>query len=252
MTGLREHLVAGGLAGPVATPRDNNLRAMRRLAAGDPRAWFGLAPRPLSFDDVLALMAERCGVSPDASFTDGVDTIDPDRSVERLGALAERLARAARDRVDVFLATGHPAGLLAIHLPVAAALRAAGCRVLTPDEGADVGYLDRVRELRYVGGVAMLSWRAELNHTHAYEPMRLLLRNGLRPAFVCADHGWAGVAGEAGIETVAFADSNDPALFAGEADGRIAVTVPLDDNVLPHLYEPLAAVLVAAIGATAR
>jgi hypothetical protein len=165
--------------------------------------------------------------------------------------MAERLARAARDRADVFLATGHPAGRLAIHLPVAAALRAAGCEVLTPGEGASVGYLDRVRELRYIGGVAMLSWRAELNHTHAYEPMRRLLDGGMRPAFVCADHGWAGAAGEAGIETVAFADSNDPALFAGEADGRIAVTVPMDDNVLPHLYDPLVDVLVRAIRSAA-
>ena len=36
-----------------------------------------------------------------------------------------------------------------------------------------------------------------------------------------------------------FADSNDPALFVGEAEGKIAVTVPLDDNVLPRYYEPL-------------
>jgi hypothetical protein len=244
---LREHLVTARIAGDVATPRDNNLRAMRRLADGDERSWFGLAPKPVTFDDVLAVMAERCGVDPDATRTTGGDTIDPDRTLDRLVAAGEVLARAARDRTDVFLATGHPAGLLAIHLRIAEALRRSGCRIVTPDAGAQVGYRDFERELRYLDGVAVLSHHAELNHTHAAEPMRFLLDRGLRPGLVVADHGWAGAAGEAGIETVAFADCNDPALFMGEADGRIAVCVPLDDNVLPHLYDPLSGLLVRAV-----
>jgi hypothetical protein len=244
---LREHLVAHRIAGDVATPRDNNLRAMQRLADADERSWFGLAPKPVTFGEVLAVMAERCGVSPDPEHTHGQDTIDPDRTIERLDAMAERLARAARDRVPVFLATGHPGGLLTIHLRLAAALKQSGCEVLTPGAGADVSYLDRKRELRYVAGVAMVSLHAELLHTHAAEPMRVLLDAGMRPGLVVADHGWAGAAGEAGIETVAFADSNDPALFMGEADGRIAVCVPLDDNVLPHLYDPLTDRLLAPL-----
>jgi hypothetical protein len=51
----------------------------------------------------------------------------------------------------------------------------------------------------------------------------------------------------AGIETVGFADSNDPALFVGEAEGRIAVAVPLDDHVLPQHNAPLTALLTAGI-----
>lgn len=244
---MRDHLVASRIAGDVATPRDNNLRAMHRLAAGDERAWFGLAPRPVTFEQVLDVMAERAGVSPDPAHEAGGDTIDPARTLDRLDAMAERLAQAARDKEDVFVATGHPAGLLAIHLPVAQALRHAGCRILTPDAGADVSYDDRQRQLRYLGGVAVLSLHGELNHTHSAVPMRHLIANGLAPALVVADHGWAGAAGEAGIDTVAFADSNDPALFLGEADGRIGVCVPLDDNVLPHLYQPLADLLVGKI-----
>jgi len=38
---------------------------------------------------------------------------------------------------------------------------------------------------------------------------------------------------------VSFADSNDPALFIGEAEGRVRVTVPIDDNVQPHHYWPV-------------
>jgi hypothetical protein len=236
---LREHLVATRVAGDVATPRDNNLRAMRRLADGDERTWFGLAAKPVTFDEVLAVMAVRAGVDPDPAHTEGQDTIDPDVTIDRLDAMAERLARAARDREDVFVATGHPAGLLAIHLRLAAALKAVGCNVLTPDAGADVSYLDNRRELRYLAGVAVVSWHGEVNHTHAPEPMRVLLDNGMRPGLVVADHGWAGAAGEAGIDVVAFADSNDPALFVGADDGRIGVCVPLDDNVLPHYYDPV-------------
>jgi hypothetical protein len=47
------------------------------------------------------------------------------------------------------------------------------------------------------------------------------------------------------VPTVAFADSNDPGLFVGEAEGKIDVVVPLDDNVTPADYAPLAAYLLA-------
>ena len=244
---MREHLVASRIAGDVATPRESNVRNARRLADGDPAVWFGLSPRRLAFADVLACLAERVGTSPDPDHTSGGDTVDPDRTIERLGRMAARLAAAARARQSVFVGTGHPAGLLAIHLPVAQALRAAGCRVLTPDAGADVSYGDHRRQLRYLGGVAVVSTRGELNHTHSPVPMRHLLDGGMRPDLVLADHGWAGAAAEAGIETVCFADTNDPALFVAEADGRVSVTVPLDDNVLPHLYQPLSDLLVTAI-----
>ena len=56
-----------------------------------------------------------------------------------------------------------------------------------------------------------------------------------------ADHGWAGAAGEAGIETVGFADSNDPALFVGEAEGKIAVAVPSMTMCFRAIYAPLTA-----------
>ena len=59
------------------------------------------------------------------------------------------------------------------------------------------------------------------------------------------DHGWAGAAAEAGIETLGMADCNDPALFVAEEEGKPIVTVPLDDNVPPHLYDPLSAFVTA-------
>ncbi len=38
----------------------------------------------------------------------------------------------------------------------------------------------------------------------------------------------------------------------GEAEGRVAVSVPLDDNVGPHLYAPVTAYLLAAAGLDGR
>lgn len=62
---------------------------------------------------------------------------------------------------------------------------------------------------------------------------------------------WAGAAAEAGIDTLGFADCNDPALFIAEEEGKPIVTVPLDDNVEPHLYDPLSPYLLTG-WATAR
>jgi hypothetical protein len=68
------------------------------------------------------------------------------------------------------------------------------------------------------------------------------------PDLVVADHGWAGAAGEAGIDAIGYADCNDPALFVGEAEGKVLVSVPLDDNVAPHLYAPLTAYILQRAG----
>jgi hypothetical protein len=250
---LREQLRAARIAGDVATSRANNLRSYRRVAAADEYASFGLdLDRRWTFEAVLAVMAARCGVSPEAAHTEGPDTIDPDLTIDALEAAAVHLARAAADRARVLVATGHPAGLLPVHLATAAALRRAGCDLLTPAAGWAYEEWRRdgetVREIRHVGDVAMVSGRGELSHTHSAVPMRAMLDDlaatGQEPPdLVFADHGWAGAAGSAGISVVGFADSNDPALFLGAEEGAIAVVVPLDDNVLPHLYGPLTAYL---------
>jgi hypothetical protein len=245
---LREHLVTTRIAGTVATPRDNNLRAMRRLAAGDEPSWFGIRrARDYSFEDVLSIMVERCGVHPDASYTEGPDTIDPDLTLDALDAMATRLGKAARSRERVFVATGHPIGVMAIHGPVARALRETGCELLTHEPGIPVEYDGRRHNLRYVGGVAAVSWHGLLRHTHSAVPMRTLLDRGLDPDLVLADHGWAGAAGEAGLDVMGFADCNDPALFVGAAEGKVGVVVPLDDNVRTRLYQPITRMLLDAI-----
>jgi histidinol phosphate phosphatase hisN-like protein len=251
---LRTHLVRTMIAGGVATPRQNNLLHYRRMSKRNPYHLFGLdLERSWTFEDVLAMMAEKCGVSPDPAHIYGDDTIDPELTLDALDAMAARLRSAAERRERVVLATGHPSGVLPIYLAVGRALRARGCPVLTPAIGwsyeVETPQGPRRRHIRYVEGVAMLSGGGALHHTHDPAPMEAILESAadsdIWPDLAIADHGWAGASGQAGIETVGFADCNDPALFAGQVEGKIATVVPLDDNVLPHHYDPLISYLLA-------
>ena len=249
---LIRQLIDARIAGPVATSRENNVANFRLMAGRDPGYTFGLPLRgEWSFDDVLALMAARCGVAVDPMYDAGDDTIDPELTVERLEAMADRLRGVAERRGRVLIATGHPTGLLVVHLEIARALRAAGCTLLEPDavwQDVDRSGKPHERHIRHVLGVAVASQGANLLHTHSPTPMRIMLEalasSGREPPdLVVADHGYAGAAGATGVPTVGFADCNDPALFAGEAEGDVAVCVPLDDNVAPQFYAPMTAYL---------
>ena len=256
---LRAHLVASRIAGEVDTPREGNLANFRRLSRREPLYLFGLEPAGAwTEDDVLALMADRCGVSADPDHRYGQDTIDPDRTIDRLEAMADRLRSAAERRERVLVATGHPVGLRPTHTAVARALAAAGCTLLTPADGwehpADPDYEHQQGTVGYLDGIGVLNGRhGGPDHTHSPLPMRAALADlaaggEAPPDLVVADHGWAGAAGQAGVDAVGFADCNDPALFVGEAEGRVLVSVPLDDNVAPYLYAPLTAYLLTAAG----
>jgi hypothetical protein len=239
---LRAHLVASAIAGKVATTRGNNIDNIRRTLAGDDNVTFGITlTGDWSFARLLTVMADRVGINPDLAY-DGIDTIDPDRTIERLTARRARLRQAAARRESVLLATGHPANLLPVHQAVAAALRAAGCRVVSAPSH-DVYDITGVHAYRHGGN---------LLHTHSPHYMRTLLAGlGEPPDLVVADHGWAGAAAQAGVQTMGFADCNDPGLFVGEEQGSMLVTVPLDDGVAPHLYDPLIAYLIDGVGPAA-
>lgn len=247
---LVDHLVRTRISGQVATPRENNLSHYRKLANGDRHYWLGLelGDRWADEQDVLAVMAERCGVVDDAAYRFGQDTIDPELTVAGLDRMAARLRKAALDRQSVLLATGHPGGLLDVHRATAAALRAAGCEIVVIPSGlvADEGSVWQFAD------VAVLERGATLWHTHSPEPMAAILdglaaENRPQPDLVVADHGWAGCAAQRGLDAVGYADCNDPALFLGEAEGTLQVAVPLDDHVRdPRFYDPMVAYLLAA------
>ncbi|MEU0555385.1 phosphatase [Dactylosporangium maewongense] len=250
------------LAGDVETTRASNHGNAAAFADGHEGYLFGLPPlKTWTLAEVLGVMAERVGIDPDPERSTGTDVIDPYKTVAALDRMRDRLREAAHRKERVLVASGHPAGIVEVHLAVVVALRAAGCEILTPAAGAPFARPGRYdgREfplaVRYIGGVAMGAERGiAMWHTHSPDGMREMLgeleRTGQpMPDLVFADHGFAGAAAAAGLDVVSFADSNDPALFVGEAEGRVSVTVPIDDNVQPHLYGPISAYLLEGIAA---
>ncbi|MEV7797180.1 phosphatase [Streptomyces sp. NPDC087512] len=253
---LRAHLLDAGLAGVVATSREASLRSYRLFAARDPRVLIGIDPQGAwGQRDLLRLMAARCGVSADPLHTSGHDVIDPERTLAALDAFAERLAAIAERRGPVLLGTGHPHRLLGFYVALADALSAAGCAVLTPAQGRRVDMTTRfglrTYRLDYVRKVALVrdadSGRPGGEpgaHTHSPLPVRTALAaaaeaGGPLPELVIGDHGWVCGAGQLGFEAIGPGDTNDPALFVGEAEGSVSVAVPLDDGVRPEYYRPL-------------
>jgi hypothetical protein len=244
---LRAHLSATRIVGDVATDRDSTTTNIRRMLDRETNYDFGLTlGRDWSYGEVLALMADRVGIDPDVNRTEGPDTINAERCLDALDRMADVITAVARSRGTVLAATGHPTGLMVVHQAVVAALGAAGCQIVRPGEETPVPIENRPVKVLYIADVAVLATRAHLLHTHRPEPMRTVLAasaSGPAIDLVMADHGWAGAAAEAGLPTVGFADCNDPALFVGEAEGKVEVVVPLDDNVTPAYYSPLIAYL---------
>ncbi|QOV36460.1 phosphatase [Streptomyces ferrugineus] len=254
--GLRAHLLAARLAGAVGTSRERSLRSYRLFAARDPRVLLGLDPEGVwELPELIALMAEKCGVSADPQHVSGHDVIDPDLTLTALDAFADRLAAVAQRRAPVLIGTGHPHRLLAFYAALADALSAAGCAVLAPAHGRCVDITTRfglrTYNLDYVRGVALVreagapsTGRETGAHSHSPLPVRTALAaaaevGGPLPELVIGDHGWVCGAGQLGFEAIGPADTNDPALFVGQAEGSVSVAVPLDDAVRSDYYLPL-------------
>jgi Phosphatase len=249
---LLAQLVADRVAGRVATPRANSLEHFRRLAEGDPHFLLGLdLDGRWPFSRVVDVMAERSGRPPESQDAYGPDFIDPHRTVAAVDRMAEVLRSAAERGSAVLVATGHPNGLLGIHAALARALPAAGARLVPVPSGL-AAYGVTIDQFE---GVAVIYSGGSLEHTHSPEWMARVLdalaaSGRPLPDLVVADHGWAGCAAQRGVQTVCFADCNDPALFAAESEGTVAVTVPLDDGLPNSRYEPMIAYLLdRALGA---
>jgi len=229
---------------------DNVRRNVRLCCEGDPDKQFGMSgiAGSMTEDEVLALVGRASGFVPDPGWRSGPVPVDPELVLDACEAVGDRLARAVRDREPVILATGHPVGLAHLYIEVGRLLRQHGEHVITPYEG--VAWQEPGRhhkwEVRYLEGVAMLTDRASMKHTHSGEPIRRMLEDA-RPGLVFADHGFAGGAIEAGVDTVSIADVNDPALLVAQAQGRTGSVIVMDDNVRPEDYWPCFQVIAARL-----
>jgi hypothetical protein len=233
-------LLGCGAAGPDCShDRANVLWKVERLVSGDPDGQFGLSGLTrFTVPEVLEMIGEEAGFDT-AIFGDGEGPvpIDPSKALEACRAVGRRLADAAGRGERVILATGHPSGLPLLYMAVAELVEAQGATLLRPAEGIDWLEQGRRREIRYFHGVAMLSDRASTLHTHAPAAMQAMLQEA-RPDLVFADHGFAGAAIEAGIDTLSIADVNDPALVVAKWQGRTDTVIVMDDNVTPETYWP--------------
>jgi hypothetical protein len=246
---LGRRMVATRIAGSVQTQVADVLRKAERVAAGDPQHCFGLSGMArYSPDDVLDQISAQFGWTYSAGEPiTGPAYIDPKLLLDELDRAAERLAQAAEGGESVLFATGHPTGVLSFHQQVCTALRSAGAKVSRPADGLAFRLDERRRQVRYVQHVAVLASGANLYHTHHAHPMELVLDQTGEVDLVVGDHGWAGAAAERGIDVVSLADINDPALPMAKAEGRVAVVLPMDDNVLPVHYDPVADYLISRL-----
>ena len=236
---LRRALLDAGVAGETTSHDRRNVRwKIGTLVSGEARAAFGLTDLgELSRDEVLALVAREAGFDPDPLLRDEPVPIDPGLILAACRAAGDRMALAAKRGERVLLATGHPAGLPALYIAVADLLADRGAVPVTPLDGYGWREDEERRQIRYFRSVAMLTDRARTLHTHEPRAMELILDRE-RPDLVFADHGFAGAAIEAGVETLSIADINDPALVVAKERGRAEVVIVMDDNVLPNGYWP--------------
>jgi hypothetical protein len=248
---LRQHLVEYRLAGSVATTPGHTLSNCEKVAGGNPRYTFGLSDwQTADVNEVRDAVVALCGRRAITGDPDGPGWIDPDATVAAIDGHRATVARHARARSAVLLATGHPTGLLPHYMELARALRAAGCRLLEPLDDEWVTDEDPPRGLRFFGGVACARTGGDVVHTHRssfMEAMLDVLADRDRPDLVVADHGWAGAAVEQGIDTLAIADVNDPALFLAQVRKRTGSVIPIDDNLAPCLYEPVTAAILDGV-----
>jgi hypothetical protein len=248
---LGRHLVATRIAGAVRTPVWDVLRKAALVAAGDPDHCFGLSGmHRYTQEEVLAEVTRQFGWThtPDEP-GDGPTWIEPGPLLDEIDRAAERLRRAGSAGEHVLFATGHPTGLLGLYQQLAVGVREAGAKVPRPGDGLAFQFQEHRRRILYVGRVAVLGSGANLYHTHDAHPMELVLEQASEVDLVVGDHGWAGAAAEHGIDVVAVADINDPALAMAKAEGRVGVVIGMDDNVrpTPAAYDPLADYLLARL-----
>jgi hypothetical protein len=238
---LLRGLQAGKAAGVAAHPLDNVRRNIELLVGQDPDKLFGMTdmPGPFGFEEILDLVEAEAGEPIHRAARSGPVFIAPEPILAACEALGDRLAEAAERGERVLVATGHPNGLDLLYRQLGRLLEQRGATLVHPADGAEIHEAGRPGpwRIRYLGDVGMVTAEAAPKHTHAGDAMRRMLEDG-RPDLELGDHGYAGAASEAGVESLSVADVNDPAMNVANAQGRTQVVVVMDDNVRADDYWP--------------
>lgn len=237
----RRALVAARVTGPhQRLGRAAVGHAVRAVALGEPRALLGCDDLAgAGVDEVRAALVESHGFDPEAARA----AIDPDATLGALRVAAERLRDAAAAGARIAVATGRPASLLALGQWVAGETAEQGAHVLA-EERASVDGPGR-RQLWWVGDVAVVTDGSALLADDGVRAADDWLFALGRPDLVVADRGFAGGALRAGVEVIAWADLDAPALALAAARGRPILVVPLDEQRPPGAYDAVIRVLAA-------
>ena len=241
-TELERALLAGGVAGTATHPIDNVRGNIQKLLDHDPDKEFGLTglQEEMTLDRVLALVERAAGAPIDRGARFGPVDIRARSIVDASLAAGGRLARASENGETIVFATGHPTGLAYLYHELASELARLGASILVLGRGVrwrEPG-LDHDWFIEHHDGVGMLSDGRAPRHTHKPDAMERMLGEG-RPDLVFADHGFAGAAIEAGVETISIADVNDTALLVAKEQGRTQLVLVFDDHVDPNAYWPV-------------
>ena len=244
-----DYLNESKITGDIATVRENNIDHMHGFVEGNEHLEFGVKwTRDWTYEDIFELMARRVGTKDDPEFLEGQDSISAEKCIDALEEYARIFGEAVKAKKSLLFATGHPAGLFPIYVELAKAAEEAGATVLQIEEGDK--FLDG--DIRQILDVVVFEQYGNLQHTHFPGPMKLSLTQlesrGIVPDLVIADHGMAGFAASEGLPTIGIADCNDPGLFVSADQGQILVAVPMDDNVTPHLYQPVVEFILTRAG----
>jgi Phosphatase len=247
-TDLERALLAGGVAGTATHPIDNVRGNIQKLLDHDPDKEFGLTglQEGMTLDRVLGLVERAAGVPIDRGARFGPVDIRARSIVDASLAAGGRLARASENAETIVFATGHPTGLAYLYHELASELARRGASILVLGRGVrwrEPG-LDHDWFIEHHDDVAMLSDGRAPRHTHKPDAMERMLSEG-RPDLVFADHGFAGAAIEAGVETISIADVNDTALLVAKEQGRTEHVLVFDDHVDPNAYWPVFIALTA-------
>ena len=239
---LERALLSGMVAGWASHPLDNVRGNIQMLLDHDPDKEFGLTglQEGMTLDRILDLVAQAAGAPIDHEARYGPVDIRPAPIVDACREAAGRLAEACEKGESVVLATGHPVGLGHLYHELAVHLQTSGAKVVVHGKGA--WWRERLLPhdwfIDHWDGVAMLTDGTEPRHTHWPFAMHRVLEDGL-PDLVIADHGFAGAAIEAGVETISIADVNDVALLVAKEQGRTEHVLVFDDHVEPDAYWPV-------------
>ncbi|MFA5882398.1 MAG: phosphatase [Acidimicrobiia bacterium] len=217
--------------------RDAVRHAIRALTTGDRRALLGVDLGACEVDEVRAALVKTHGWDPESPRA----TIDPDATVAALRVAAARIREAAAAGARVAVATTRPAPLLGLAQWVAGDAAERGASLLTSDAASVEG--PGRRQLWWIGDVAVVTdGQSLLAHDAAVGGDDWLFAVG-RPDLVVADRGFAGAAVRAGVETIAWADLDAPALSVAAARGRPILVVPLDEQRPASAYDAVIRIL---------